>query len=364
MTWRRIRAIFRKDMMDALRDSRVLTALIMPLAFGLLYSIIFNDEDVRTTKVKVGVVAGGETQLTSAISKQVGDAVRLTFLKAPDVASIEEQVRRDKIDVGLVLPAGFDAGVKAGASPRLSVVMPSASTPESDYVIAVLSRSVETMAGRAPPALIERRTLPPDDDDATALDVLGARKNFILVAMIMLLAMIAVYAVPAVLVEETEKKTMEALTLIASTTDVIAAKALFGMALSVIGVPVLLFITRGRPDQAVAMGAVVVLSAFVLVGIGLLTTAVLKTQQQVNTWSGAVLLVLLAPAVTVGIPTPDFVNRLLWLLPTGHSFRLLANTFSGRTIYSYELLSVVMLVAWAAVAYGVLSWRLSRQEAV
>jgi ABC-type Na+ efflux pump permease subunit len=42
--------------------------------------------------------------------------------------------------------------------------------------------------------------------------------------MIMLLAMIAVYAVPAVLVEETEKKTMEALTLIASTADVIAAK--------------------------------------------------------------------------------------------------------------------------------------------
>jgi 5-methyltetrahydrofolate--homocysteine methyltransferase len=75
------------------------------------------------------------------------------------------------------------------------------------------------MAGHSPPARIQQRSLPPATGATTALDVLGARKDTILVAMIMLLAMIAVYAVPAVLVEETEKKTMEALTLIASTAE-------------------------------------------------------------------------------------------------------------------------------------------------
>jgi ABC-2 type transport system permease protein len=364
VSWSRVRAIFRKDMRDALRDSRVLTALIMPLAFGLLYSLMFDDEAVQTQKVKVGIVSSGETELRAAITKEVGPTVRLTFVAMPDEQRLQDQVRRKKVDVGLVVPAGFDAAVKAGASPSLTLLVPSSPSVNSDFVAAILDRSVEAMAGRAPPAQIVRRSLPPERGTATALDVLGARKDFILVAIVMLLAMIAVYAVPAVLVEETEKKTMEALTLIASTPDVIAAKALFGIVLSLVGVPVLLVITRAEPADVGVLAAVVLLSAVVLVGIGLLASGFFKSQQQLNTWSGLILLALLAPAFTIGIPTPDVVNRILWFIPTGHSFRLMANAFAGRAIYPYGSLSVVALVAWAIGAYGLLWWRLSRQEAV
>ena len=50
LVWRRLRAIYRKDMRDAIRDSRVLTALLMPLALGLLYSFMFSDESVQVQK--------------------------------------------------------------------------------------------------------------------------------------------------------------------------------------------------------------------------------------------------------------------------------------------------------------------------
>jgi ABC-2 type transport system permease protein len=363
VNWPRIRAIYRKDMRDALRDSRVLTAVIMPLAFGLLYSLMFNDDSIQTQKVKVGIVAG-ETQLTAAISKQVGPTVRLTFVTMPTAERLQDQVRRKKVDVGIVVPAGFDAAVRNGESPALTLLVPSSPGVNSDYVAAILDRSVEAMSGHAPPAQIVRRSLPPESGGTNALDALGARKDFIMLSMIMLLAMVAVYAVPAVLVEETEKKTMEALTLIASTAEVIAAKALFGIVLGVIGVPLLLVITRGDPAEIGALAAVVLLSAVVLVGIGLLASGFFKTQQQLNTWSGLILLALLAPAFTIGIPTPALVNKLLWLIPTGHSFRLIANAFAGRTIYPYALLSVGVLLAWAVAAYGLLWWRLSRQEAV
>ena len=273
-------------------------------------------------------------------------------------------MQRKKVDVGLVVPAGFDAAVKAGDAPSLTFLLPSSPSFNGDFVAAVLDRSVQAIAGQAPPARIERRSLPPEDGATTAMDALGARTVFILVSMVMLLAMVAVYAVPAVLVEETEKKTMEALTLIASTADVIAAKALFGIALSVIGVPVLLVITRGEADDVAALAVVVVLSAVTLVGIGLLVSGLFKTQQQLNTWSGAFLLALLAPAFTIGIPTPDVVNKILWLLPTGHSFRLITNAFAGRTIYPHELLSFAMLLTWGICAYGALWWQLSRREAV
>jgi hypothetical protein len=130
----------------------------------------------------------------------------------------------------------------------LTTVLPSSPTLSGDVAVALLSRSLEALAGQPPAARIEQRSLPPEaGSDNAVIDVLGARTEFILVATIMLLAMIAVYAVPAVLVEETEKKTMDALTLIASTADVVAAKALFGIALSVVGVPVLFIITRATP---------------------------------------------------------------------------------------------------------------------
>ena len=208
-----------------------------------------------------------------------------------------------------------------------------------------------------------QHSLPPGSGgDAATLGVLGERTIFILVSIVLLLGMIAVYAVPAVLIEETETKTMDALTLIASTADVIAAKALFGLALSVILVPLLLVVTRGDAADVAALAVAVVLSAVVLVGIGLLSAGLFKTQQQVNTWSGAILLPLLAPAITVGMPTPDAVNAVLWFLPTGHSFRLMANAFAGRALYPHAALSYAMLLAWALGAYGLLWWRLSRRE--
>ncbi len=361
MNRRRIRAIFRKDLRDGLRDSRVLTAVITPLLIGLLYSFIFTDS--TAPKVKVGIVSPSPTQLTKAITDQVGASARLTFVTFSDAAQLQQQVRRSKVDVGLVVPAGFDAAVRAGAAPTLTVLTPSSPVVGGDYVGAVVDRSVQAMAGRPPAARIVRQTLPPErGTTGAALDVLGTRTVFILVSIILLLAMVAVYAVPAVLIEEIEKKTMDALTLIASTTEVIAAKAQFGIVLSVISVPLLLIVTRARPDNDVLLLIAVLLSAVVLVGIGLLVAGLFKTQQQVNTWSGLILLPLIAPAFTIGLQTPDVVNRVLAFLPTVYTFRLCANAFAGRTLYPNEWLSYAVLVAWGVVVYGLLWWRLSRQE--
>jgi ABC-2 type transport system permease protein len=357
-----IRPIYRKDMRDALRDSRVLTALLMPLLLGLLYSFIFPN-DTAVQKVKVGIVSAGRTELTRAISDQAPHSVRLTFVSVTDPAGLQRQVQSKNVDIGLVVPPGFDADVRAGKAPVLTAVLPSSTSYGGDYVAAVLARSVQTLAGREPAARIVQRTLPPDrGSSSAALDALGERKVFILVSIVLLLGMIAVYAVPAVLIEETEKKTMDALTLIASTADVIAAKAQFGITLSIVSVPVLLVITRGRPSDWVSLLIAVLLSAAVLVGIGLLFAGLLKNQQQVNTWSGVVLLALLAPAFTIGLAVPDSVNRVLSFLPTVHTFRLAANAFAGRAVFPNEWLSYAVLLAWGVGAYGLVWWRLSRQE--
>ena len=117
MNWSRIRAVYRKDMRDAVRDSRVLTAILTPLLLGLFYSIALPDESGRVEKIKVGVVSESATQLTTAITQQAPKNVRLTFVTLPDAARLERQVRQEKVDFGLVLPPGFDDAVADGSSP-------------------------------------------------------------------------------------------------------------------------------------------------------------------------------------------------------------------------------------------------------
>ena len=60
----RVNAIYRKDLRDALRDSRLIIAILMPLLIGVLYSFMFKDDAKPTAKL--GVVASSSTQLPAA----------------------------------------------------------------------------------------------------------------------------------------------------------------------------------------------------------------------------------------------------------------------------------------------------------
>jgi ABC-type Na+ efflux pump permease subunit len=87
----RIHAIYRKDLRDALRDSRLIIAILMPLLIGLLYSVMFNDETKPTAKL--GVVASASTQLPAAIQAATQAAI-LCRSGGADPAGAGQESRR------------------------------------------------------------------------------------------------------------------------------------------------------------------------------------------------------------------------------------------------------------------------------
>ncbi len=90
-----------------------------------------------------------------------------------------------------------------------------------------------------------------------------------------------------------------------------------------------------------------------------------KTQQQVNTWSGVILLPLLAPGLHHR--HADAGRRQQGPLAPAHRATASASSPTpSRAARSTRtrLLSFAMLLAWAVGAYGFLWWRLSRREAV
>jgi len=358
----RITAIYGKDLRDALRDSRLIIAVLMPLLIGLLYSFIFKDDTKPTGKL--GVVASASTQLPAALHAATKAALQLKVQSFADQAALTLQVRDKKVDVGLVVPAGFDSALKSGASPKLTVILPASPSFGGDYVAAVLDRVTQSLAGQVPAATIALVTLPATAGTAdSALAALGVRKTFVLVAVILMLAMIAVYALPAVLTEETEKRTVEALTLIASDVEVIVAKSLFGLTYCVISVPLMLAITRVVPENLALFVSAIVLTSVTLVGLGLLLGGLMRTQTQLNTWSTVALLPLIVPAIVVGLPVPGRVEAVVSVIPTAQTMRLGMNALAGRQLFGAEWLSFAIILGWAVAAYGLVWWRLSRQEA-
>ena len=359
----RVNAIYRKDLRDALRDSRLIVALLMPLLIGLLYSFMFKDDAKPTAKL--GVVTSTATQLPAALQAATKAAMTLKLQSFADQAALTQQVQDENVDVGLIVPSGFDEALKSGASPRLTVILPASPSFGGDYVAAMLDRVTQSLAGQVPAATVVRVMLPSAAGTTdSAFAELGARKIFVLVAVILMLAMIAVYALPAVLTEETEKRTVEALTLIASDAEVIVAKSLFGLTYCVISVPIMLAITRVAPENVALFVADIVLTSVTLVGLGLLLGGLMRTQTQLNTWSTVALIPLIVPAIIVGLPVPGWVETIVSVLPTTQTMRLGVNALAGRQLFGAEWLSVAIILAWAVAGYGLVWWRLSRQEAV
>ncbi|MER3485078.1 MAG: hypothetical protein C4345_02970 [Chloroflexota bacterium] len=179
----------------------------------------------------------------------------------------------------------------------------------------------------------------------------------------MMIAMIAMLAIPVVLTEETERKTYDALVLIASHTEVIAAKALLGVVYIALMVPLLLLITRITPRDPLLFSAATTALGLTLIGLGLLMAGLFKSANQLNTWAGIFLIPVVAPAFIVGLRVPKTLERVANLLPTGGAAKLLFDSAAANRLYHDTVQSFLVIVAWGVVAYALLGWQLARRQA-
>ncbi len=360
---RMILTIWRKDLFDAIRDMRVLMAVVMPLAIGIFYNFIFQSLD-RMPSATVALYAAGPTALPDTMRSLLGEVVEVKIATATSADEVRDLVRRKKANLGLIVPPDFDAALQGGARPSLTVVQRGGTFDTNvgaTLVARSLERVVQAQAGQRPPAVIGYDLI--DTGEPAVFERLGLTRYFVLASVIMLIGFIAMLALPTILAEETEKKTLDALVLAASYADVIAAKALVGVAYTVVGVPLLLLLTRLRPANLPLFVGAVALFSVTLIGFGLLLGGLFRNANQVNTWSGLFLLPVIGPAFAVGYPLPEFANLGLSLLPTSQAARLTINAFSGETLFPRQWLAALVIAAWGVVAYGLLWWRLSRREA-
>ena len=357
---RKVLAILRKDLVDATRQGRVVVILMTPLLLAIFYNFSFRDE--RRPELKAEYVGADGAAVMERVQARVASVIDLKLDVAADEAGARTAIVERRADIAFVLPERLEERARAGEAPPVTVLAESGSTSR-ELVTSALVSVLREAAGQRAPATLRTETVERAGSDPVLLLRLGPRIYFVLAAVIMVIGMIAAIIVPMVLAEESEKRTLDALLMAGSILDVMAAKALVGIAFIAMSVALILGLTRLPVRDPVTFALGVGGISIALVGFGLLLGGVFRTAQQVSTWSSLFLIPVVGPAFAVGLPVPTPVEIGLKALPSSQAMRLIANAFGERPIFTDAWLSIVVIGAWAALAYALLAWRLARREA-
>lgn len=358
-----VASLFRKDIVDGIRESRVLISLLTPIVLAVLYNVMFPEDKVFEAKVAYTGPEGSAIVETLRSRAEAGQAVSLKLRHVASADEARRLVRSKDVDVAFVLPEGVDAAVRAGATPTITLIEPDAPSSATNFVESSLDAGARALAAQKPPATIAtERVSTGASADEGVMGSMGPRRYFVLATVVMMIGMIAVLAVPIMLTEEVEKKTLDALLLVGSYLEVIASKALVGLAYTALSVAVMLALTRLRPGDLATFVAGTALLSIALIGIGLLIGGLFKSAQQVYSWSSVMLIPVIGPAFAVGLPVPDAVDAVFKALPTSQGMRIMTNGLAGQGLFGDVWLSYAVTGAWAVGAYALLAWRLSRRE--
>ena len=358
-----IRTIYLKDMRDAIRDARVLVAVIVPLALGFFYNAVLTDDDPGMLEVRVAYAAPPGSDFVQRLSQRISSAVTVELIEVADEEAVRAEMTEERADLGLILGERFDERVQAGEAPPLAIVEGPDPGLGVRFVIGALEPALRDLAGQSLPATIRTDVAAPPPEEEAVFERLGFRRYSVLATILFLVVMISMLAVPVILAEEAEKRTLDALVMIASHADVVTAKALVGLTYILVSVSLQLALTGISPATPAIFIAALALLSVALIGCGLLLGSLFRNANQLNTWSGFLLMPVIAPVFLVGLPMPPTVETILTLLPTSQAMRLAINGVAGEPLFADPWLSVLVIAAWGVAAYLLLLRHLARRQA-
>lgn len=296
-----------KDLKLGPRSPISLWALAMPVVITLLLQGVFGD--LFAPRPRLGVVDQGASEITTALRAIQG--IELTTIDDP--AELKRRVAAHDLDAGLTLPADFDQSVRDGTRPLLQLLISGQSLASNRLVIAVTTLDmIRLVEGRAPP--VEVALIQIGDGEVLPISTR-------LIPVVVLFAMIfaGVFATSLSLVEERERKTLDAVLVTPATfPEVLIAKAIFGFTLAATMAVVTLAINGALEGQPVALILAIIAGAVMSVEIGLVYGAVSRDTKSLYTLYKSLNIFLVAPMVFYLFPEwPQWIARLFptyWFL--------------------------------------------------
>lgn len=350
-----ILAIAKKDIVDAVKNAYILFALILPVGMSLLFSFIIPQD----RPLDIVVYDPGQSRLVELLKGNTA----WQLIAASSADAVSQRVKEGALG-GLALPDDFDAAVAAGKTPELRVYYNGRRSGSEQLVLRqAIEGALRTLAGQTMPAKLVTF-------DVTSSGQGEARQEFnltsfyLVLLLVMALCMVGAFIVPTILVEEKEKRTLQAVLVSpASYGDLVIGKALVGLFYSLLIALLLLLLNKGFAGNVVVTLLAVVLGALFLVFVGLLMGALFSTITQVNTWSSIVMLALLIPAMFILPPQPPApVSTITRLIPTSYMANAISIGLSGKATLSNVGLDLLVLAGATVLVLAAVLWALRRER--
>ncbi|RKX77541.1 MAG: ABC transporter permease [Spirochaetes bacterium] len=321
--------------------------ILAPVAISFVISLIFGT--LFTEQPRLGIVDEGGSQLTVIVSKSVAVNMR----EYSSVDGLKRAVKSGSVDMGVVLPEGFDDSVKKGEKTSISALIWGESSSRNRTILSVtIINLVREIAGQEPPVEVRSITL---GDEVT----IPWNERLLPLIVIMAVFLGGIFLPATSIIGEKEKGTLTALLVTPATPeDVFLAKGIVGIVLSLISGVVILLLNRAFGTRPLLLLMVLALGAVMAAELGLLMGVVLKDITTLfAVWKlGGIL--LFGPAFIYMFPgIPQWVGK---LFPTYYIVQPIVEISQYGAGWETIATSVYILIAIDLLMIGLVAMFLKR----
>ncbi len=369
---RSILAIVRKDALELWLDKAKLAGLVFPLVLALLWFAItrLTAAPPASTSTSLLVYNPGQSPLQQTVSGLFPSAT-VTRASSPEQVSAafaaDGTSTSATYDVGLVIPAGFEASLKASSRPQVNLYLNSTavSSQQAAFLQAAISYYARTIATpESPVSLLTSTIHPAARPTAAKLAVGGYYANLVL--PISLQASLAL--LPALIIEEKEKKTLRMLMVSpASFVDVLLGKVvvifIYQVPLSLIMLALFGAFTGNVPLLLLFVFCAIALA----LAVGLILGTMLETSGSAGGIEAAAIFAFLIPAIF--LPLAPYMNssavaQIIRFFPTYYVADGVYNALQKQGTFSSNVADVGITLGLALVIFVGTVWLLRRQAQV
>lgn len=351
-----ILTITSKDIFESLRN-KLIISLILGMGFMLLMPKLMGLMLVPP-ETPVLVYDPGESRLTTELE----DSDQHQVQRATSLTEMEQVIGSMGfglgVEFGLAIPDDLDQALEAGGQPEVDGYVAWANRREASQLKTDFEEQFEEMLGQPVHINIEGNTVYPPSDS-------GLWLLLVTITPVIVIFIMGISLVPALLFEEKQTKTMEALLVSpASISQVVMGKALAGFFYVIVAAGVVFAINwSGVVHWEMALLFMLGIGIF-SVAVGLLLGSFFERQQDVVGLTMLIIVVftgtLFVDMLELNIPTA--IQTVLPWIPSVALAEILRFVFLENILWEEALLKFGSVLAISAVLLAVVIFKVQRSD--
>lgn len=352
MSFKRISVLAWKDIIDSIRTPRLLVIIITPLIIALCINLFFGDK----LTLRIGVFSQDDTQLIKNL-EQV-ELVEVRIYNSTE--TLRESVRNGEITVGVDLPANFDTLLINNELPSVNFIVGD-NSQESQVGVTLVQQVIQSLSSNPLPIISSTIILKPDTLPGISIrEDLSIDQYAIVLWLVMGIVGNGVMLVPTLIVEERERKTLDALLLSPLTyTEFAIGKAVVGVVYSIASSVLILLVQGGLSGDIFFIAVLIILGSLSLSFFGVLIGTLVENLHVLNSYGSVFVFLLTLPAL-IGMLGPNPFIQYLQILPTYPLVDGIVKTVSGQN--QIAIPSLVLLCIHSALILAAVTLSLKRRQ--